>query len=123
MCVRFGLVEKMNFCQLEKNVEHYECTCVAKLHINYSVFPNYCSGDHKRSATIHQVLTLKIKCWFQNLISQDLKPQHKGLHIYSRSKTARGSRASGKAGGPPGYKDWKLCDPLSYPLGNERTLV
>ena len=24
---------------------------------------------------------------------------------------------------PPGYKAWKLCNPLSYPFGNWRTLV
>ena len=28
-----------------------------------------------------------------------------------------------RLGVPLGCKAWKLCDPLSYPLGNERTLV
>ena len=36
--------------------------------------------------------------------------------------TAWGSRTSGKAGVPPRCKACKLCDPLSYPLDNERTL-
>ena len=41
----------------------------------------------------------------------------------SRSKTARGLVPVVRLGVPLGYKAWKLCYPLSFPLGNERTLV